>query len=400
MRTFPVILLLALLPATPVLAEAPVRDHVPVPEDYFDLIGLGNLVLSPDGELVAHSEGRWGQGKDGRSSDLWVVGRDGTDRRRLTFDGFGPGAVAWGPDGRDIWCLGRVDEGRDDPPRDGSRQVWRVSAAGGSPVPVTRVPDGVQDFTLAPDGSALYYVTSSEHRDDEWAELRERYADLEYGHGVRDLQTIHHLDLTAWREKETLPADRVIWEMSLSPDGKLMALVTTDDNELIFKEGWSRVEVLDLASGEVTALTDQAWRADHASPYGWIDELAWSADSRALAFSISYDGYASQIWVSEAGQDGWPLQRIERPDLVTFSGGLTWRGSSRTLCYRGENMARVRVYGTHDVQKGSQGRTEVLAGGDGVIGSFSFDRRPSPSTRDRGRRPPHPRRRGEPGQPG
>ncbi len=375
MRTFPVILLLALLPATPVLAETPVRDHVPVPEDYFDLIGFGNLVLSPDGELVAHSEGRWGQGKDGRSSDLWVVGRDGTDRRRLTFDGFGPGRVAWGPDGRDIWCLGRVDEGRDDPPRDGSRQVWRVSAAGGSPVPVTRVPDGVQDFTLAPDGSALYYVTSSEHRDDEWAELRERYADLEYGHGVRDLQTIHRLDLNAWREKEILPAERVIWEMSLSPDGKLMALVTTDDNELIFKEGWSRVEVLDLASGEVTALTDQSWRADHASPYGWIDELAWSADSRALAFSISYDGYASQIWVAEVGQDGWPLQRIERPDLVTFSGGLAWRGTSRTLCYRGENMARVRVYGTHDVQKGSQGRTEVLAGGDGVIGSFSFDRR-------------------------
>ncbi|MCP4572271.1 MAG: S9 family peptidase [bacterium] len=375
MRSLSVIMILAAFLALPALAETPFRDHVPQPEDYFDLIGLGNLALSPDGELVAHSESRWGQGKEGRSRDLWIVGRDGTDRRRLTFDGFGPGAVAWGPGGRDIWCLGRVDAGLEAPPRDGSRQVWRVPTNGGDPVPVTRVKDGVDDFALAPDGTALYYVTSKEHRDDEWTDLREKYADLEYGHGVRDLQAIHRLDLLAWREDEVLAAERVIWELSLSPDGRRLAMVTTEDNELIFKEGWSRVEVLDLESGELTALTDQQWRADHPSPYGWIEGLAWSGDSRALAFSIAYDGYASQIWVAEQGRDGWPLQRIGRPEMVTFDGGLAWRGTSRTLCYRGESMARVRVYGTHDVQQGGQGRSELLADGDGVIGSFSFDER-------------------------
>jgi dipeptidyl aminopeptidase/acylaminoacyl peptidase len=204
--------------------------------------------------------------------------------------------------------------------------------------------------------------------------LREKYADLEYGHGVRDLQAVHRLDLVSWREEEILPAERVIWEMSLSPDGKLLAMITTDDNELIFKEGWSRVEVLDLASGALTRLTDQEWRADHPSPYGWLEGLAWSADSRALAFAISYDGYASQIWVAEQGRDGWPLQRIERPHPVNFSGGLAWRGTSRTLCYLGESMARVRVHAVHDVRQGAQGQSEILADGDGVIDAFGFDR--------------------------
>jgi len=73
------------------LAQSDARTHDIVAEDYFDLITLGNLSLSPDGKLIAFSEGRWGEGKEGRSSDLWTVGRDGFDRQRLTFDGPGYG---------------------------------------------------------------------------------------------------------------------------------------------------------------------------------------------------------------------------------------------------------------------------------------------------------------------
>ena len=366
-------LLTALLAVMPTLAaEPPARDHVIVPEDYFDIIGLGGLAVSPDGKLVAHTESRWGQGKEGRSSDLWVMGRDGTARRRLTFDGFGPSGVVWGPDGW-IWCRGSEDAGREEPPRDGSSQVWRVPVDGGAPVPVTRVQDGVLAFEIAPDGKSLYYRTGTEHTDEDWSDLKERYSDLEYGHGVRQLHAVHRLDLDTWRDEEILPADRVIWAMSLSPDGRQLAMITTEDNELIFMEGWSRVEVLDIASGGITALTDAAWREDHPSPYGWLGNLAWSGDSKAVAFGISYDGYASRIWVAERGTDGWSRQRIDRPDLVNLDGGLVWRGASRTLCYRGEAMARVRVYGVRDIKGGSHGRTDVLADGDGVVGAFGFD---------------------------
>ena len=368
-------LMAAVLVTSAATTAAPDRDHVIVPEDYFDLIGLGGLAVSPDGKLVAHTESRWGQGKEGRKRDLWVIGRDGTDRRRLTFDNFGPGHVTWGPNSDFIWCLGREQAGRDEPPRDGSRQVWRIPVDGGDARPVTRITDGVLDFELAPDGRSLYYRTGDEHQDDDWSDLKERYGDLEYGHGVRTLHAIGRLDLESWRTEEVLPADRVIWEMSLSPDGTRMAMITTDDNELIFKEGWSRVEVLDLATGAVTALTDQQWRTDHPSPYGWLDNLAWSGDSRAVAFSISYDGFTSQIWVAEMNSEGWSLQKIARPDLVTLDGGLVWRGTGRTLCYRGESMARVRAYAVRDIKAGSHGRTELLIDGDGVVGGFAFDRR-------------------------
>ncbi|MBE0568002.1 MAG: S9 family peptidase [Krumholzibacteria bacterium] len=381
MRSIPLFLLAALLAAQPAAAapapaDPPARTHDIEPGDYFGIIGLGSLAVSPDGAWIAHTESRWGTGKEGRDTDLWVVSRDGKVRRRLTFDGLGAGGVAWGPDGREIWFLAKDDAGREDPPRDGSRQVWRITATGGEPVPVTRADDGVLDFVLTPDGRTLYYRTAKDHSDeDTWQELRGKYKDLEYGHGERSLHAVRKLDLANWRDEEVLAADRVIWEMALSPDGRQLALITTEDNELIFMEGWSQVEVLDLQGGTLAAVTPSGWRDDHPSPYGWLGDLAWSADSRALAFAVSYDGYATRLYAAERGTTGWELWVVPRPHPVYYDGGLVWRGTGRTLCYRGESMARVRVHQVADVKAGGQGQTSLVADGDGVVLDFGFDRK-------------------------
>lgn len=356
-------------------AMAGTRDHVMLPEDSFTLTGLEDLAVSPDGLQAAYTENRWGDGKKGRSSDLWVVSTAGTPPRRLTFDGFGGSGVSWSPDGQWLYFLGRDKAGRDAPPHDGSTQIWRLPRTGGVPVPVTRAEDGVAAFELSPDGLSLYYAVDDEQTDEPWGDLLKKYDDLEYGHGVTKLTEVRRLDLTTWRDEVALDAIRVIHDMALSPDGKRLAMITTPDNELIFNEGWSRVDVLDLASGQVAELTNQAWRDTHKSPYGWIEDLAWSADSRALAFSISYDGYASDIWVAEERAGAWPLQKITRPDPLSYDGGLAWRGTGRTLCYRGEAMARVQVIAVEGVAAGAQGRTSELTRGDLVVAAFGFDRK-------------------------
>ncbi len=353
-------------------ALAAERTHTIVPEDYFGLTGLGNLAVSPDGQLVAYTENRWADGDGGRLQDLWLVGRDKGQPLRLTFDNFGASGIAWAPDGQTLFFRGRDRAGRDTPPHDGSAQVWRINPDGSGLQAVTRVPDGIGSFVMAPDGASLYYTVTVEEIDSQWKDLRQQYSDLEYGHGVRELTAIRQLDLVTWRDHEVVAATQVIWEMALAPDGNKFGLITTTDNELIFMEGWSRVEIFDLTTGTSTPVTDPAWRTDHPSPYGWLEDLAWSSDSQALAFSISYDGYASRIWTAQQDGDTWPLQLVERPDMVTYGGGLQWRGTNRTLCYRGETMGRVHVYGTEKVKAGSQGKTNILAGGDIVVGAYDF----------------------------
>lgn len=369
---FIVIVALAIMTSTLCLAAAE-RTHTIVPEDYFGLTSLGNLVVSPQGQLVAYTESRWGNGDAGRTRELWVVGRQKGLPQRLTFGNFGAGSLTWSPAGDRLYFIGRDRAGRDTPPHDGSAQVWRINPDGTDLQPVTRVDDGVGSFQLAPDGASLYYTVDVEKTDEQWQDLRQQYADLDYGHGVRDLTAVRQLDLVTWRDHEVIAPTQVIWEMALSPDGQRLGLITTTDNELIFMEGWSRVEIIDLATGQATAVTDPAWRTDHPSPFGWLENLAWSADSQALAFSISYDGFASRIWSADRTTDAWNLQLINRPDMVSLAGGLQWRGTGRTLCYLGETMGRVHVYATEGVKASKQGKTRMIAGGDIVSSAYDFD---------------------------
>jgi dipeptidyl aminopeptidase/acylaminoacyl peptidase len=369
-------LVLSLAAAGAAAAADPVRDHDIVPEDYFDLATINSCIPSPDGHYVAYVESRWGDGKEGRQNDLWVFEVSTRERRRLTFGGFGAGHPVWSPDGRMIALTGREQRGGEErPPYDGSRQVWRIDVQGGSPFPLTRVADGVGLFDLTRDGRTLYYTIGEETYDEEWKDLRKTYADLEYGHGVSELNAVWKLDLESWRAEEVLPARRVIHEMALSPDRTKLAMITTEDEETIFKEGWSRVDVLDLTSGEIEEITSQAWRQDHPSPYGWLENLAWSRDSRALAFTIAYDGFATRLYVAEWNDGRAEVRLLARPDLVFCEGGLQWRGASRTLCYLGEKMACIGVFAVDGVENGRQGTTRELTPPEVVTDAFGFDDR-------------------------
>jgi dipeptidyl aminopeptidase/acylaminoacyl peptidase len=350
------------------------RDHVIVPEDYFTVAGIGSIAVGPNGRWIAYVESRWGEKPDdGRQRDLWCYDRREERPVRLTFAGFGAGQPAWSPAGDWIYFTGRSERaGAEAPPHDGQTQIWRVRPEGGEPQAVTRVDDGVGTFALAPDGDALYFTVSEEHHDDEWKDLKQEHGDLEYGHGVVTFDAVHRLDLVRWRTEEVLAPERVIRDLALSADGQFLALITTEDEELIFHEGWSRVDVVDLASGATTSLTDAAWRAYHPSPYGWIENLAWAHDGGALAFTISFDGHPTRIYVAERDGEAWPVREVMRADEAHYAGGLVWRGEERTLCYLGEDRGRVRILAVAEVEDGGQGRTRTLTRGDVVGQAFGF----------------------------
>ncbi|MCB1184064.1 S9 family peptidase [bacterium] len=372
---FTTLLLLLVATGAAVGDDAPARSHTIVPADYFTITSVGAVAVSPDGGRIAYVETRWLPGNEGKSRELWTVDRKGGAPLRLTFGDFGAGHPTWSPDGAWLYFLGRDEAGRDAPPHDGSRQVWRIRPDGSGLQAVTASARAIGTYALGPDGNTLYTTTSSPTTDEEWRDLRTKYDDLEYGHGVRRLHAVDRLDLTTWRTTEVLPADRVIWELTVSPDGGRLGLITTTDNELIFKEGWSRVEVVDLASGLTTPVTDAAWRAGHPSPYGWLDNLCWSGDGGALAFTIGFDGYPTGLWTAEFADEVWSLHEIARPDPIECAGGLAWRGGDRTLCYLAEAMGRVRVAAVEKVRGGAQGETRVLTAGDVVVGDYGFDAR-------------------------
>lgn len=240
-------------------AEPPQRSHSITVDDYFTLAAITEVALSPDGSAAAYIEQRWEPPEATRNSDLWVVETAPGVVRRLTFDRANEATPRWSPDGAFIYFTTDASRpGDDHPPYDGSSQVWRVSPAGGQPQAVTKIDGGIGHFDLAPDGSSLFFTTTTTLVEGPWNELIERYPDLEYGHGVTPFNAVWQLDLTTWRTAEVVPAERVIRALDVAPAKGRIAMVTTPDDEQIHAEGWSEVFVFDPSSGETVNLTPRS----------------------------------------------------------------------------------------------------------------------------------------------
>ena len=353
---------------------SPAKTHELQPEDYFSLRSVGAVAASPGGDLVAYTLAGWEEGGETMNVDLWVADAGGGGSARLTFDPAADGSPAWSADGGTIYFTS-ARSGGDAPPTDGDAQVWKIDADGQNLSAVTRVPGGIEGYALAPaDGPAgsIYYTTPREVVEDDLAGLRSKYKSLDYGHGLVKYSTLHRLDLSTWRSGEVAAPDRYIRAFAVSDDGGTVAMVTDPDRNLITHEGQSRVDVLDVDSGEtVTAFAD-ADRADHPSPYGWIDAPDINPDG-GLCFTVAFDGYPTKLYVGRREGSAYDLVEVRAVDPVTIvDGSAEWAdvgGGSATVACLGEGLGRTRIYFA-DVSGSEVATFETSALGDVVVSDF------------------------------
>ena len=369
----PILALYCIFSLNTLRADEPVRDHDICIDDMETLATITGCVVSPDGKYVAFTDFRWRPESDRRDLDIWVASTAGDDVRRLTFESPMDGSPQWSPDSQWIYFTSaRGDD--DEPPYNGKKQVWRVSLDGERLVPVTRFEKGVSSYELSSDGRTLYYAKNRDQNDDEWKDLRAKHKDvIDYSHGQRTVSEIWKLDLRNWRTEKLVDEKQYIHAFHVSPDEKRIVMHVTFDDQLITNEGWSYVDVYDAATKKVTRLDDELYRADAESPHGWIEDIAWSPDSQALAYTVGWDGYPNELIIAEFKGDEIKQRKLDRPhDGMTITGSLRWRPGSRELCFLGEFHACQHVYGVADVRGGKQGTLSQLTPGAIQVGAFDF----------------------------
>ena len=134
-----------------VLALAAVQTPAqaePRPFAAIDLVTMNRLSEpqpSPDGSGIVYAL-RTMDLEEGGGRDLWWIGADGSDARRLTTHDASEWSPRWSQDGKHLYFLSS---------RSGSAQVWRLPMAGGEAVQVTDLPLSVGLFVLSPDDSQL-----------------------------------------------------------------------------------------------------------------------------------------------------------------------------------------------------------------------------------------------------
>ena len=211
--------------------------------------GGRSVSFSPDGELLAWTEGQFGPPFDTAQREVWISNVDGTEARQVAVS-IGGGLSGWFPDG------GMLLSGRDDL-EDATQTVWVFSPNGGEVRVLFQAPR-FRSLRISPDGEWLVYqVTFSENERDNGLWI----ANVNSGETQRldlfgafrwrsaDQLLVIPLDLTSpnhhlWQvDAPTGEARQLTYpavtpfkiangDWTVSPDGQHIAFVSADDNNI------------------------------------------------------------------------------------------------------------------------------------------------------------------------
>ena len=117
-------------------------------EDMQKLSRVAGPKVSPNGKWVAFTVTRSDVAKNKSVTNIWMVSATGDNPRQMTFAEQGSNNnLRWSPDGRSLYFLStRVDN---------KAQIFRLPVAGGEAEQITKVPTGVEDYVLSPDGKTI-----------------------------------------------------------------------------------------------------------------------------------------------------------------------------------------------------------------------------------------------------
>ncbi|HET9275811.1 MAG TPA: DPP IV N-terminal domain-containing protein, partial [Gemmatimonadales bacterium] len=339
-------------------------------------------LFSPDGTRLAFGSTRTGNG------DIYVLTLATGELRRLTFDDSAEQPDAWSPDGRWIW----FSSNRGDIA--GMNDLWRVSAEGGTPMPVAADRYASEYWAApAPTGAAVamtargvvstqWWRRGHSHLDESeiWI-LRDpdamRYERVSTG-GSKDAwpmwlpdgRTLYHVtDRNGVQNlvRRTGPGDAV--QVTRFTTGRVLWPTISRDGSAIAFERDFRIWTLETGTGEarevpVTLRGAPAGPTVERMTYtNQLQDLALSPDGRKVAFVVRGEVFAA------AAREGGDATRVT--ETAARERQVRWAPDSRRLVYLSDRDGIQSLY-LYDFGSRTESRLTNTPAGD-VSPVFSPD---------------------------
>jgi len=262
-------------------------------EDMFAMVRLSDPQPSPDGASVLFSRTVYDIDKNRGNTDLGLVSIDGKFERRLTFDQSVDTNGRWLPDGNAILFLSN---------RSGSFQIWKLPVSGGEAERVTDLPVDLDGFELSPDGNQVLF----------WSGV------------FVDCKT---LACTAKRlkERKSSPVKARIYDRLF-----IRHWDTWNDGR---RNHLFVMSIKDKKPRDIMIGMDQD---APTKPWGGSDEVAWSPDSKSVAFASKPS--KNEAWHTNSEIYIVKLSRKSKPLCVTSQNkawdyGPSFSPDGKTLGY-------------------------------------------------------------------
>ena len=215
-----------------------IEGHRMTPEALWAMGRIGGVCPSPDGKRIAYTVSYYSVSQNKSNTDIFIMNSDGTGTAQLTHTPYSESQPAWIKDGQKLAYLSNES---------GTSQVWEMNPDGTARHPLTNYDGAIEGFAFSPDGQKLLFISQVKTI----PSTADKYPDLPQASGiiVNDLMYKH------WDE----------W-------------VTTAPHPFVADfDGTGISNVRDLLEGEPYE--------SPMKPFGGIEQLAWSPDSKKIAYT-------------------------------------------------------------------------------------------------------------------
>lgn len=259
------------------------------PEDLiYGLTPVGDPQISPDGELIAHTLTRTSKETGKSETDIYLMARDGSNARRITYGGKKNGTPRWSPDGTTLAFISDRDGGNGK-----MSTLCLLPLTGGEARPLTSHLNAITAPAWSPDGTKIAYVTTvdpenpnEEPRPEDApppVRVTTRYDYKQDNRGyVGDARSQVFIVEVESGERRQLTQE--LWdhqEPQWSPDGRTIAVRIPGENTFT-----SQLGLIDVESGEITRVGSEG---------GNVSVWSWSSDGKRIV----YAGDERQTWQSD-----------------------------------------------------------------------------------------------------
>jgi len=340
-------------------AQSAKRPIAPI--DVYRLQTISDLQVSPDGNWIAYVLTSVDTVKDRRTSDLWMVSWDGTQKIQLTHSPESESRPRFSPDGKYLSFVAKRGE-------DKHNQIYLLDRRGGEASRLTSLKVDVGEYVWSPDAARILLVLKDPDTSDTTKDrarpplVIDRYHFKQDGEGYLDRRATHlYLFDIATKKLDTLTTGRYNeLRPVFSPDGSRIVFVSNRTEEPDKNQNTDLFLIEARRGAEIKKLT--TWRGGDDSP-------VWSPDGKFIAYlqTSSDEPFTmyGQQYLAVISIDGGTPRLLSKPVDRPFS-NPRWSNDGKAIygILRDDRQALVAAFDL------AEGRLTRVADGERVFSNL------------------------------